>query len=31
LVRWGVIVGEEGEEIMRRVHRKLEFPGPHGT
>ncbi|TVY53257.1 Uncharacterized protein LCER1_G005760 [Lachnellula cervina] len=31
LVRWGVIVGEEGKEIGRRVHRKLGFPGPHGT
>jgi len=31
LVRWSALGGEEGEEIRRRVHRKLEFPGPHGT
>lgn len=30
-VRRGILGGEEGREIQRRVHRKLEFPGPHGT
>jgi hypothetical protein len=31
LVRWGVLGGGEGEEIKRRVHRGLGFPGPHRT
>lgn len=30
-VRRGILGGDEGKEIQRRVHRKLEFPGPHGT
>ncbi|TVY53929.1 Uncharacterized protein LSUE1_G009240 [Lachnellula suecica] len=31
LVRRKVIGGKEGEEISRRLHRKLDFPEPHGT
>lgn len=31
LVRRGVLGGEEGKAIEKRVHRNLTFPGPHGT